>query len=78
MNGPDAKNADNERQELMAELTRKTAFNLDAPTLWAYIWLSDLEKLRNLAELEPEDLYDILNAFWNRKLVQQCMFTIFW
>ena len=56
MDGPGAENTENERREPMAEITRKTAFHLDAPTSRACLWLSDIEKLRRLAELEP-DIY---------------------
>jgi len=73
----DAEFYDPERIELLKAL--KTALGVDVirtPTAWACLWLSDIDRLRDLVQERP---YYILSSFENMersvRIVQKCVYT---
>jgi len=73
----DAEFHDPERIELLKAL--KTALGVDViryPTAWACLWLSDIDRLRDLVQERP---YYILSSFdtmeHSVRIVQKCVYT---
>jgi hypothetical protein len=74
----DAEFDDPERMELLKAL--KTALRDDVPpTAWACLWLSDIDRLRHLADDAQTNSYYVMASFESMetkaKIVQKCVFT---
>jgi hypothetical protein len=76
----DAEFHDPERIELLEAL--KTALGVDvipSPTIWACLWLSDIDRLQDFVRFAQAYPFNLLGAFRNMeqsvRMVQKCGFT---
>jgi hypothetical protein len=70
--GPQAEFHVTDRISLLKTL--KNALNADIPpTVWACLWLSDIDKLKVLVKQEPDVLFAYFNSVESKaKIVQKC------
>jgi hypothetical protein len=75
----DAEFDEPERMKLLKDLITALESNTVPPTAWVCLWLSDVDRLRELVREAQAYPLSLMNSFENMensiKLVQKCVFT---
>jgi hypothetical protein len=68
---------DPDRVKLLTALKEALNCNVSS-TIWAFLWLSDIDKLRKLVDDAQKDKFSVHSIFWaidnGGKIVQKCRF----
>lgn len=75
MQGPDAPFQEPERRRLIEEISGNMKFIFSLSTARAALWLADIEKLREFAQVSEDSLGQRLLGIESLRIVEKCKAT---